>query len=284
MSTKFKQGLDVSGNIQLTGNITAGGNVTLGDADTDSVTISADITSNIVPDVDVTYDLGSSTKTWREVFTSKVNSAAGDDLDIHSGSDIALYPTGNIWIKQDTKLIFEGTAPDEFEVKLQALSVTADRDVVLPDEDGTIATREWVGAQNFGSGGGGTTTLSRTTVTATTASIADAATDTIDITSVAKAYSIFSIGVNAAAWVRVYSSPTARTNDASRLEGVDPDPDAGVLSEIITTGATTVNFTPSSISFNNETVPTDTVYLAVTNKSGSTANITITMIILPLEA
>ena len=151
MSTKFKQGLDVSGNIQLTGNITAGGNVTLGDADTDSVTISADITSDIVPDVDVTYNLGSSTKTWREVFTSKVNSASGDDLDLHSGGSIALYPADNIWIKQDTKLIFEGTAPDDFEIKLQALGVTADRDVVLPDENGTLATREWVDAQTLAS-------------------------------------------------------------------------------------------------------------------------------------
>jgi len=165
MSTKFKQGLDVSGNIQLTGNITAGGNVTLGDADTDSVTISADITSNIVPDVDVTYNLGSSTKTWREVFTSKVNSAAGDDLDLHSGSDIALYPTGNIWIKQDTKLIFEGTAPDEFEVKLQALGVTADRDVILPDEDGTLATREWVDAQTLTSSVSDLTDVDLTTLT-----------------------------------------------------------------------------------------------------------------------
>ena len=165
MSTKFKQGLDVSGNIQLTGNITAGGNVTLGDADTDSVTISADITSNIVPDVDVTYNLGSSTKTWREVFTSKVNSAAGDDLDLHSGSDIALYPTGNIWIKQDTKLIFEGTVPDDHEIKLQALSATADRDVILPDEDGTLATREWVDAQTLASSVSDLTDVDLTTLT-----------------------------------------------------------------------------------------------------------------------
>jgi hypothetical protein len=102
-TTKFKQDLDVTGNIVLSGNITANGNVILGDADTDSISLGADIISNIVPDVDATYDLGTITKTWREVFTSKVNSAAGDDLDIHSGSDIALYPTGNIWIKQDTR-------------------------------------------------------------------------------------------------------------------------------------------------------------------------------------
>ena len=162
-TTKYKQDLDVTGNITLSGNVTADGNVILGDADTDSITLNADITSNIVPDVDITYNLGSTTKTWREVFTSKVNSAVGDDLDLHSGADIALYPTGNIWIKQDTKLIFEGTVPDDFEIKLQALAATADRDVILPDSDGTLATEEWVNLQGFGGGGGGIAEVSSDT-------------------------------------------------------------------------------------------------------------------------
>lgn len=149
-STKFKQDLDVTGNITLSGNVTANGNVILGDADTDSISLTADITSNIVPDVNATYDIGTSTKSWREVFTSKINSVSGDDLDIHSGADIALYPTGNIWIKQQTKLIFEGTVPDDYEIKLQALAATADRNVILPDEDGTLATREWVNLNGTG--------------------------------------------------------------------------------------------------------------------------------------
>tara|TARA_B100000900_G_scaffold399495_1_gene402079 strand:+ start:324 stop:860 length:537 start_codon:yes stop_codon:yes gene_type:complete len=144
------------------------------------------------------------------------------------------------------------------------------------------ATKAYVDA-NSGGGGGGTTTLSRTTVSGTTSSIADEADEDIDLTGTAKAYSIFDITVDAAAWVRVYSSSTARTADASRSEGVDPDPDAGVLAEIITTGATTVAFTPSTISFNNDTVVTDTIYLNVTNKSGSTSTISTTMTILPLE-
>lgn len=148
-ATKFKQNLDVTGDINLSGNIVIGS-----DIDADNVTFNADITSHIIPDANTTYDIGTSTKTWREIFTSKVNSAAGDDLDIHSGSDIALYPAGNIWIKQDTKLIFEGTAPDEFEAKLQATSVTADRDIILPDEDGTLATREYV-QLNMGSDSSG---------------------------------------------------------------------------------------------------------------------------------
>lgn len=81
--------------------------------------------------------------------------ANGRDLELKTDQDIALYPTNNIWISQGTKLIFEGTIPDDFEVKLQATSVTADRDLILPDSDGTIATQEWANAQGFGGGGGG---------------------------------------------------------------------------------------------------------------------------------
>ena len=153
-STKYKQNLDISGDITLSGNINIGGETFAGDTNTDNITFNADITSHIIPDENVTYDLGTNTKSWREIFTSKLNSVSGDDLDIHSGSDISFYPAGNIWIKQDTKLIFEGTIPDDFEIKLQALAATADRNVILPDEDGTLATREYV-QLNMGSDSGG---------------------------------------------------------------------------------------------------------------------------------
>ena len=65
---------------------------------------------------------------------------AGNDTKITSaaGQDIVFYPDQHIWIKQCTTLIFEGTVPDDFEAKLQATAVTADRDLILPDESGTL--------------------------------------------------------------------------------------------------------------------------------------------------
>jgi len=77
--------------------------------------------------------------------------ANGRDLELRTDQDIVFYPDQNIWIKQGTKLIFEGTVPDDFEAKLQATSVTADRDIILPDESGTLATQEWVNANGGGS-------------------------------------------------------------------------------------------------------------------------------------
>ena len=60
--------INVTGNLHATGNITADGNITLGDADTDSVTFNADLTSNIVPNATNTYDLGESGKEWRNIY------------------------------------------------------------------------------------------------------------------------------------------------------------------------------------------------------------------------
>jgi len=65
-------------------------------------------------------------------------------LQSATGTDITLYPDNNIWIKEGTKLIFEGTLPDAFEAKLQATTLTADRDIILPDESGTLATQAYV--------------------------------------------------------------------------------------------------------------------------------------------
>jgi hypothetical protein len=89
-------------------------------------------------------------------FPTGISGKKNDDLDIWSDSDIALYPQGHIWISQGTKLIFEGTIPDDYEIKLQATSATADRDIILPDASGTIAllTSLSVGAEGVASGDG----------------------------------------------------------------------------------------------------------------------------------
>mgnify|MGYP001581156491 CR=1 FL=1 len=89
--------------------------------------------------------------------------AIGKELVLKADQNISLYPQQNVWISEGTKLIFEGTVPDNFEAKLQATSVTADRDIILPDADGTIATQEWVNLQGFGGGGGGIAEVSSDT-------------------------------------------------------------------------------------------------------------------------
>ena len=81
--------VSVGGNLTVTGNATISGTLTFGDADTDSITLNAEIASDVIPDVDGTYDLGSATKEWQDLYidgTANIDSLVADTADINSGT------------------------------------------------------------------------------------------------------------------------------------------------------------------------------------------------------
>ena len=65
--------LNVHGNIHANGNITSDGSLTFGDAATDNIVLNADVNSNIIPDLNNTYDLGSSGQKWKDLYTTGIN-------------------------------------------------------------------------------------------------------------------------------------------------------------------------------------------------------------------
>ena len=72
---------DISGNLTVHGDTTINGNLTLGNADTDNVVFGADVNSSIIPNTDDTYDLGSSSQQWRNIFID--GTAEVDTLSIN---------------------------------------------------------------------------------------------------------------------------------------------------------------------------------------------------------
>ena len=122
----------------------------------------------------------------------------------------------------------------------------------------------------------------RTSAAGSTTSLLNNGTGPINITGY-KTYSLLKIQSSHAAWIRLYVSDAARTADASRAEGVDPAPGAGVLAEIVTTGSETILMSPGVFGWNNESPVTTNIPCAVTNKSGSTAIITVTLTLVQLE-
>lgn len=62
----------ISANLEVTGDITLGGSINIGDQDTDEVIFGAEISSSIVPDTGDTYDLGSETKAWRNIYATNI--------------------------------------------------------------------------------------------------------------------------------------------------------------------------------------------------------------------
>jgi len=91
--------LNVSGNSNFIGDLTLGGNIQIGDATTDSVTVAADFTSNLIPNANVTYDLGSTSKKWKDGFMASlvVSSSASGSTAITSNNITNGYPTSNAW-------------------------------------------------------------------------------------------------------------------------------------------------------------------------------------------
>jgi hypothetical protein len=63
-------GLDITGNANIAGNLTLGGAITIGDATADTVNVVASLSSSLIPQSDSIFDLGSATKSWRDLYIS----------------------------------------------------------------------------------------------------------------------------------------------------------------------------------------------------------------------
>jgi len=150
---------------------------------------------------------------------------------------------------------------------------------------GQVLTTNGSGGFSFTtvSGGSGIGLGSRVSAGGTTASLANNATGSIAITGF-KTYMMYKINTNAAAWVRFYITDAARSADASRSQGVDPSAGAGVIAEVITSGSETVILSPGVLGYNDDATPSTTIYVAVTNLSGTTRTITVTTTLLQLES
>ena len=64
--------LRVHGNVITDGDTTISGNLVFGDAATDQVTFTADINSSVIPNANVTFNLGNTTMLWANTFTGHV--------------------------------------------------------------------------------------------------------------------------------------------------------------------------------------------------------------------
>ena len=68
-------GANIDGNLYVAGDITLDGNLIIGNVNTDTISVVADFTSNLVPDVTDTYNLGIPEKRWNEIHVKTANVA-----------------------------------------------------------------------------------------------------------------------------------------------------------------------------------------------------------------
>jgi hypothetical protein len=62
--------LQLLGSASIDGDITIAGNLTVGNADVDVIKFLAEVSSSILPDVNNSFDLGSSSKAWKDLYVS----------------------------------------------------------------------------------------------------------------------------------------------------------------------------------------------------------------------
>jgi hypothetical protein len=65
--------LYVKGALTATGKITFDGDITFGDNSTDNVVFAADINSDIIPNINVTYDLGKDLQRWANIYSIRLS-------------------------------------------------------------------------------------------------------------------------------------------------------------------------------------------------------------------
>ena len=235
-----------------------------------------------------------------------------DDLEIwHSGTSHIKNNTGDLKIRGDSIILKRADDSEKY------IKATVNEDVKLYFNDsekfattnaGAVVTGIITATQiadTTGSVGSAASVLSstgsglswvaqsgalqtRTTTTATTGSIAQAASTNITIPTAGKSFSLMKVTINAPAWVVLYIDSASRTLDASRSEGTDPPSGMGVITEVSTTtsGATTFNMAPAVLGWNNDGTPAAQVYAKVVNKRATSGSntITVTLTNLALEA
>ena len=126
----------------------------------------------------------------------------------------------------------------------------------------------------------------RETITKTVSGIGIGDTSNTTFTDGRKSYVLQKVGVSSASRVVLYTDQNSMAADAGRSATTDPLPGSGVIAEINTntTGVSTFLMSPGLIGWNNDSTPSDNIWVSVTNNETSTANITVSLTIVQLEA
>jgi len=109
--------LTVGGNSFFVGMVTfaggTNGNITLGDNAGDNVVFNADVNSNVIPNTDNTYDLGSSSQQWKDIYINGVgyiDSLSADTAAISDLTDNRVVIVGSSGeLEDDGNFTFDGT-------------------------------------------------------------------------------------------------------------------------------------------------------------------------------
>ena len=173
------------------------------------------------------------------------------------------------------------TSPNTLNINATNVAISTDMTI-----GGTVNSNITVGTGYtfYGDGSGLTGTApSRVIVSGATTSIVNSGIGNTDITGF-KSYMLMRVGLSTAGWFRLYTDSASRANDTNRSVGDDPLPGRGVIAEVVATGLSTNHIISPFVPGGNLDDPASTtMYVAITNTSGTTQSITANLTILQLE-
>ena len=174
--------LGVGGDLTVTGSSTFnGGTLTFGDSASDNVVFGADINSDIIPNTDNTYNLGSSSREWKNLYID--GTAHIDTLDIDNNATVNgnLTCKGNLDLQDNDKI--KVGAGDDMQIYHDGSNSYITNDVgalkIATEDSGIVVTighttSEVTVADNLTVTGNFTVSGTTTTVDSTTINIQNA--------------------------------------------------------------------------------------------------------------
>ena len=145
------------GFLNIAGDAVIGGNITFGDADTDNIAFTGEISSSLIPDSDNAFDLGTSSKAWKDLYLQgnviltdagqlKTNAgnltvdstAATLVLDGHTGVDIDASNSGTVSIDGAGGINIGTAADTAIDIDSSTLDIDASGNVTIDASGGSI--------------------------------------------------------------------------------------------------------------------------------------------------
>ena len=111
--------VSVSGTLTVTDNITVSGNTTIGDNSSDLLTVNAQINTSVIPSSAASYDLGTASLPWRNVYTAQTTidsititgnrittNVSNTDLELAAnGTGVVSVPNDNLVVDQNLTVL-----------------------------------------------------------------------------------------------------------------------------------------------------------------------------------
>lgn len=116
-------GLDVSGDARIRGDLTVDGNlylsagadgtINIGNSDQDNLVLTAEISGDMIPESDITYDLGSTNNQWNHIYGGALTISTETNIggDVHIKGDLRV--DGNTYLSAAGGIINVGDAADD---------------------------------------------------------------------------------------------------------------------------------------------------------------------------